>query len=89
MVTLDWPVVILILVLVFFAIIVVSEPRRRRHELQMAEIRAKGHEEYKALAEKFAALAQESRDAQAALQSDLAAMRVSVTSVESMMRDVS
>ncbi len=57
--------------------------------LQMAEVKAKGHEEYRALAEKFEALAQETRDLQAVMQADLAAVRVSVASIETMMRDVS
>lgn len=87
--TLEWPAVVLIIFLVFVVVVVISEPTRRRHELHMAEVKAKGHEEYKALAEKFEALAQETRDAQAAMQSDLAALRVSVASIEAMMRDVS
>jgi len=85
----DWPLAILIMFLVFVAVVVTSEPRRRRHELQMAEIKAKGLDEYRALAEKFEALAYETRDAQAAMQTDLAAVQVSVASIESMMREVS
>jgi hypothetical protein len=87
--TLDWPVAVLIMFLVFVAVVVVSEPRRRRHELQMAEIKGKGLEEYRALAEKFEALAQESRDLQAAVRADLDAVKVSVASIDSMMREVS
>ncbi len=87
--TLDWPVAILIIVVILAAGVAIGGPNRRRHELQMAEVKAKGHEEYKALAEKFEALAQETRDLQATIQSDLAAVRVSVASIESMMRDVS
>ena len=87
--TLEWPAAILIMFLVFVAVVAASEPRRRRHELQMAQVKATGHEEYRALADKFSALAQETRDAQAAMQADLAAVRVSVASIESMMREVS
>ncbi len=87
--TLDWPVVILIMFLVFVAVVVVSEPTRRRYELQMAEVKAKGNQEYRALAEKFEALVQESQDLQAAVRSDLDAVKVSVASIESMMREVS
>jgi hypothetical protein len=87
--TIEWPAAVLIMFLVFVAVVGISQPTRRRHELQMAEVKAKGHEEYKALAEKFEALAQETRDAQAAIQSDLAAVQVSVRSIETMMRDVS
>ena len=87
--TLEWPAAILIMFPVFVAVVAASEPRRRRHELQMAQVKATGHEEYRALADKFSALAQETRDAQAAMQADLAAVRVSVASIESMMREVS
>ena len=87
--TLEWPAAILIMFLVFVVVVFASGPTRRRHELQMAEVKAKGHEEYQALAEKFEALAQQTRDAQAAMQADLAAVRVSVASIETMMREVS
>ncbi len=87
--TLDWPAAVLIMFLVFVAVVVVSEPRRRRHELQMAEVKARGTQEYRALAEKFEALAQESHDVQAAVRSDLDAVKASVASIESMMREVS
>ena len=87
--TIEWPAAVLIMFLVFVAVVAISEPTRRRHELQMADVKAKGQEEYKALAEKFEALAQETRAAQAAMQTDLAAVQVSVQSIETMMRDVS
>ncbi len=87
--TLEWPAAILIMFLVFVALVAASEPRRRRHELQMAQVKATGHEEYKAIAEKFEALALETRDLEAALRSDLAAVRVSVEAIETMMREVS
>ena len=87
--TLEWPAAILIMFLVFVAVVAASEPRRRRHELQMAQVKATSHEEYRALAERFSALAQDTRDTQAAMQADLAAVRVSVASIESMMREVS
>ncbi|MDR3470618.1 MAG: hypothetical protein P4M09_02840 [Devosia sp.] len=86
--TLEWPAAILIMFLVFVALVAASEPTRRRHELQMAEVKAKGHEEYRALAERFEALAQETRDGQATMGSDLAAVRASVAAIETMMRDV-
>jgi hypothetical protein len=85
----DWPAAILIMFVIAVVGVGVGGPTRRRHELQMAEAKAKGHAEYRALAERFEALAQETRDVQAAMQSDLAAVRVSVASIESMMREVS
>jgi predicted metal-dependent hydrolase len=64
-------------------------PTRRRHELAMAEIKAKGTDAYEALSSRFETLAQETRDGQAAMQADLAAVRASVAAIEAMMRDVS
>ena len=87
--TLDWPVALLIMFVIVAVGVGAGGPTRRRHELQMAEVKAKGHEEYQALAERFEALAHETRDTQAAIQSDLAAVRVSVASIETMMREVS
>ena len=87
--TLDWPAAILIIFVILVAGVAIGGPNRRRHELEMAGIKAKGHEEYRALAERFEALAQETRDVQGAIQSDLAAVRVSVAAIESMMREVS
>jgi hypothetical protein len=87
--TLEWPAALLIMFVIFVVVVVASGPTRQRHELQMAEVKAKGHEEYRALAEKFEALAQETRDLQATTQSDLAALRVSVEAIETMMREVS
>ncbi len=86
--TLGWPAALLIMFLVFVAVVAASEPSRRRHEAQMAEIKAKGNKEYQTLADRYETLAQESRDVQTAMQTDLAAVRVSVESIEAMMRDV-
>ena len=87
--TLEWPAAILIMFVILSVGVALGGPTRRRHALQLAEVKAKGHVEYQALAEKFSALAQDTRDAQAAMQADLAAVRVSVASIETMMREVS
>ena len=89
MLTLDWPVAVLIMFVILAVGTAVGGPTRRRHALQMAELKAKGQTEYQALAEKFSALAQETREVQAAMQADLAAVQASVASIEKMMRDVS
>jgi cell division septal protein FtsQ len=86
--TLGWPAALLIMFIIFVVVVAASEPTRRRHELKMAEVKAKGNEEYRVLADKYEALAQESSDVQAAMQTDLAAVRTSVESIEAMMRDV-
>lgn len=86
---LGWPMALLIMFVIFVVVVAASEPTRRRHELKMAEAKAKGNEEYKALADMYEGLAQDTRDVQAALQNYLAAVRASVESIETMMRDVS
>ena len=87
--TLEWPAVILIMFVILSVGVALGGPTRRRHALQLAEVKAKGHEEYQALAEKFEGLARETRDAQTTMRSDLAAVRASVASIETMMREVS
>jgi len=86
--TLEWPAAILIMFVILAVGVAIGGPTRRRHALELAEIKAKGHEEYRVLAEKFEALAQEARESQAAVKSDLAALRTSVESIETMMREV-
>jgi hypothetical protein len=88
-VTLDWPAAILIMFVIVALGVARGGPTRRRHALEMAETKARANVEYQALAGKFGALAQETREAQATLQADLAAVRVSVSSIEAMMREVS
>jgi hypothetical protein len=87
--TLGWPEAILIMFVILAVGVALGGPTRRRHALELAAVNAKGHEAYQALAEKFEGLAKETRDAQAATQTDLAAVRVSVQAIETMMRDVS
>ena len=87
--TLDWPVAILIMFLVFVAVVAASEPTRRRHELQMAEVKAKGNRSTGLSPRSSRPCAQETQDVQAAVRSDLDAVKASVASIESMMREVS
>jgi len=87
--TLDWPLAILIMFVILAAGVAIGGPTRRRHALELAGIKAKEHEQYQALAERFEGLAREMRDAQAAIQADLGAVRASVAAIETMMRDVS
>ena len=85
---LNGPLAFVITVLIFFGVVMATMPANRRHQIKMAEIKARGGEEFKALADKYDALAQETRTAQAAMAADLAAVRASVESIEQMMRDV-
>jgi hypothetical protein len=77
-----------ITVLIFFGVVIATMPANRRHQIKMAEIKARGGEEFKALNERYDALAQETRAAQTSMQADIAAIRASVESIEQMMRDV-
>ncbi len=86
--TLDGPLAFLIAMAVFLAIVTATTPAYRRHQIQMAEIKARGGEQFEALTAEYTKLAQETREAQAGMQADLAAIRTSVESIEKMMRDV-
>lgn len=86
--TLTWPLAIVIVALIVVIVGTLGMPATRRHKLQIEELRAKGNEQYRALAEEFAKLAQETREAQSAAKADLEAIRSSVDSIESMMREV-
>ena len=85
---LNGPLAFVIVVLIFFAVVVATMPSNRRHAIKLAEIKARGGEEFKALNDKYTALAEESREAQATMQADIAAIRESVGAIEQMMRDV-
>lgn len=85
---LDGPMAFVVVVLIFFGVVMATMPSNRRHAIKMAEIKAKGGEEFKELNDKYTALAEETRTAQASMQADLAAIRASVESIEQMMRDV-
>jgi hypothetical protein len=85
---LDGPMAFVVVVLIFFGVVMATMPSNRRHQIKMAEIKAKGGEEFKQLNDKYTALAEETRTTQASMQADLAAIRASVESIEQMMRDV-
>jgi hypothetical protein len=86
--TLGWPIAFLIVALVILGISIVTTPSRRRHQIQMAEIKSREGEQVKELNAQYARLAQETRETQAGMQSDIASIRTSVESIEQMMRDV-
>jgi hypothetical protein len=87
----DWlngPAAFVIVVLIFFGVVMATMPANRRHQIKMAEIKAKGGDELKELTAQYTALAQETREKTSAMQTDIAAIRASVESIEQMMRDV-
>ena len=77
-----------IVILVFFGVASLGLPSRRRHQIQVEEIKARGGEKFETLTAEYTKLAQETRETQANMKADLAAIRTSVESIEQMMRDV-
>jgi methyl-accepting chemotaxis protein len=86
--TLTWPWAIVIVVAIIMIVGSLGTPATRRHKVQIEELRAKGNEQYRAVADEFAKLAQETREVQSGMKADLEAIRSSVDSIETMMREV-
>ena len=85
---LNGPLAFVIVVLIFFGVVIATMPANRRHQIKMAEIKARSGEEYKALNDEYRGLAEETRAKTASMQADIAGIRTSVESIEQMMRDV-
>ena len=85
---LNGPLGFILTVIIFFAVASLGLPSYRRQQLKLAEIKARSGEEHKALNDKYKALAEDTRAAQATIQADIAALRESVGAIEQMMRDV-
>lgn len=83
-----WPMAIVLSTLIFVVAIAAMMPSITRASMKVEEAKAKGNEGYKLLASDFAKLAEETRAVQAAMKADLEAVRGSVESIETMMRDV-
>jgi uncharacterized protein YoxC len=79
--TIDWPVAIIIVVLIVAVAGVSSGILNHPHDVALKTISEK-------YASQYQALAQETRDLQKAMQTDLAEIRAKVESIERMMRDV-
>ena len=88
MALLNGPLGFILTVIIFFAVASLGLPSHRRHQIQMAEIKARSGEEYKALNDEYRSLAEETRAKTANMQADIEAIRASVESIEQMMRDV-
>jgi hypothetical protein len=78
----------LIVVFMILAISIASNPSRRRHQIQIEEIKSRSGAQFETLNADYTKLAAETREAQASMQADIAAIRTSVASIEQMMRDV-
>jgi hypothetical protein len=88
MTLLEGPLGFVLVMLIFFGVASAGLPSHRRHQIQMAEIKARGGEKFEALSAEYTKLAQETREAQARMQADIATIRATVESIEQMMRDV-
>jgi len=85
---LNGPVGFVVVVLIFFGVASLGLPSHRRQQIKLEEIKSRGGEKFEALNAEYTKLAQETRETQASMQTDLAAIRSSVESIEQMMRDV-
>ena len=79
--TIDWPLAMIIVVLIVAGAGVFSGILNHPHDLALKTISEK-------YAGQYQALAQETRDLQKAMQTDLAEIRAKVESIERMMREV-
>lgn len=79
--TIDWPVALIIVVLIVAVGGVLSGILNHPHDVALKTISEK-------YASQYQALAQETRDLQKAMQTDLAEIRAKVESIERMMREV-
>ena len=79
--TIDWPVAIIIVVLIVAGAGVFSGILNHPHDVALKTISEK-------YAGQYQTLAQETRDLQKAIQTDLAEIRAKVESIERMMREV-
>lgn len=86
--TLDGPLAFLIVMFVILGISIATTPSRRRHQIQMEEIKSRSGAQFEELNAQYTKLAQETHATQAIMQTDIAAIRTSVESIEQMMRDV-
>ncbi|MBN2083908.1 MAG: hypothetical protein JW748_01700 [Anaerolineales bacterium] len=79
--TIDWPVALIIMVLIAAGAGVLSGILNHPHDVALKTVSEK-------YASQYQALAQETRDLQKAIQTDLADIRTKVESIERMMREV-
>jgi hypothetical protein len=85
---LDGSLGFVVVILIFFGVAQLGLPSHRRQQIKLAEIKARGGEQFEALNAEYNKLALETRAAQTSMQVDIAAIRASVESIEQMMRDV-
>jgi hypothetical protein len=84
-----WPEAIVIVVVIIGIVAFVSTVVGGNASVRAEEAKSKSGEGYRTLAADYETLARETRDAAKAIQTDLAALREKIDSIELMMREVS
>ena len=86
--TIGWPAAIIAVFILIVVAVVLSTYFGGRAAVAGEEAKGKYGEQYRLIAADYEALAKETRDLQAAIQTDLAELRTKVESIEAMMREV-
>jgi ribosome-binding protein aMBF1 (putative translation factor) len=85
----SWPVAAIVIVVLIFLSTIVMVNISSKAEVAKEVARGRDGEQYRMLAADYEKLARETRDATAAIRSDLATMLQRVDSIDRMMREVS
>jgi outer membrane murein-binding lipoprotein Lpp len=83
-----WPLAVILIIVIIGAVALLSTIVAGNASVAAEAEKGKNGEQYRLLAADYETLAKETRDAATAIQTDLAALREKVDSVEKMMREV-
>jgi hypothetical protein len=86
--TIGWPAAIVLVAVIFGAVTLLATRMAAKAGIAGEETKGKYGEQYRMLADDYQKLAQETRDAQSAMQTDVASLKTAVESIEKMMREV-
>ena len=83
-----WPLVVVIAIVVIGGVAFLSAAVAGNASVAAEKAKGESGEQYRLIAADYEKLAQETRDATKAMQTDLAMLRAKVDSIEKMMREV-
>ena len=83
-----WPIAVVIVIVIVGVVAVASTIVGGNASVAAEKAKGENGEQYRLIAADYEKLAQETRDVAKAMQSDLAALRVKIDSIEHMMREV-
>jgi polyhydroxyalkanoate synthesis regulator phasin len=83
-----WPAAIVLATLIMGGVILLVSQMATRGSIATEEAKGKYGEQYRMLAADYEKLAKETKDAESAIQADVAVLREKVDSMERMMREV-